>query len=254
MKKLFNLLIIFLIIYTLVIMGVGYQPFQMAFFSGFQVVLGVTAIFLTALNATWKTEPSVSLIIAVVAYGLLAVINPAHATIGIYFLEVGLVLLIASFATIAGKEFRHNFQNETKSGVIDTENGIYHYQQIQTIIESEFARGFRYGFPIVLVQVSTDQSQVDEKNRSVLERIDQSMVDFLTKYLRTTDILVRMDGLNNFLIICPGIEQNEARMMVERLTRLSNEHKLTGFHSSIASFPKDGHSFDELYEHLHHLS
>ena len=254
MKKLFISVIILLFSLNIAIYALQ-LIFQLAFFKGYPTLLATITILILLIKTRWKQGTPLIIFGALVSYSVFSIINGGHSHTSSYIIELLLLVVITILSSSVGDTFHHYFQSEGEAFFNADHKVIYHYQQIRTIIESEFARGFRYGYPIVLVRVQGINSKSIEKtSKSPSQQVDKLVGDFLTKNLRMTDILVRMDGLNNFLLICPGIETEEAKLMIDRLTQLSRTRELIGFNHVIACFPKDGRSFDELFERIHQQS
>jgi len=254
MKKLFTSVIILFLALNIIIPVLNMIP-QLNLLRGYPLLLTIIVIMIMIIKVIWKPGISLTLICGLISYGIFAMIEGGHSQIRDYIIELLLLLVIISLSSILGDRFHHQFQTEGETSFATDQKVVYHYQQILTTIESEFARGFRYGFPIVLVRMRGINNKSREKIcKYPFQQLDKLMVNFLANNIRMTDILARMDGPNNFLLICPGIETEEAELMIKRLTQLLLTRELIGFSHVIASFPKDGRSFDELFERLNQQS
>ena len=169
-------------------------------------------------------------------------------------IQIMIAIIIVLFSTYLGQSIRtlkDQLQNQSNPAGNDS---ILYLNQVRPLIESEFARGYRYNYPIVMVRIKGLPKEENSKSKNLLEenlqKLDQQMASFLTQNLRVTDILVHLAAVNDFLLICPSINQENATHMIKRLTELVSREKFAGFTHTIASFPHDGRSFEALLNKL----
>jgi len=169
-------------------------------------------------------------------------------------LQIMIAVIMVVFSTYVGQSIRElNSQLHNQSNSASTD-AILYLHQVRPLIESEFARGYRYNYPIVMIRMNGLIKEEKTKKQSSLDentqQIDQQMAAFLTQNLRVTDILVHLSAVNDFLLICPGINRDNASHMINRLTELVTHENFAGFTHTIASFPHDGRSFEALLSKL----
>jgi GGDEF domain-containing protein len=232
--------------------AVNEQFFPLGFAAGLRLILLATTVFVLAFNALKKGGIAVSIGFTLCVFAIYALANLGNFSVTYYLVAAAWGCILTTISAVTGGVFFAQLSRTNELIETDNENGVYHYRQIQTIIEAEFARAFRYNFPIVLIRLEGRQDHLADQPTQTLNQLDHKMMRFLATNLRVTDILVRMDGINDFLVICPNIETEEAEKMLNRLTRVAAAQDHFGFQYTLNAFPKDGHSFEELFEQLSH--
>lgn len=102
----------------------------------------------------------------------------------------------------------------------DQDRGLFSYAQIHHLLQIEFSRARRYGYPLSLMLVRVDR--LDrlrdlygyEAREFILEKVHR----ILHKELRTCDFMGSF-GTEQFLVLAPHTDLEGARVLGERLAR-----------------------------------
>lgn len=175
-----------------------------------------------------------------------------------YFAEFILLALIVTPATICGHLLREFVAEYNLVSSLFADKEIPHLVDVRSLIESEFARGTRYNYPItmVLLQSRSDQNTDLQQKAEYLtnlfrERLaGNELSNFLLEKSRITDILVKAEGENNYLLICPGTDRSSAEHLIERLRSAQTSGTTIDFQATVAAFPEDARSFNSLLDYV----
>jgi signal transduction histidine kinase len=208
---------------------------------------------------TWKFGISSNLLIVLIINLIIHLVTHQNAQpFYQYLAEVILLALTVVPATICGQKLRMFATEYDLVSSLFADKKIPHLDDIRSLIESEFARGTRYNYPIsmVLLQSKSDQNAELQQKAEFLtnlfrERIaGNELSTFLIEKSRITDILVKSEEENEYLMICPGTDRTSAEHLIERLRTAQTSGKMVDFHATIAAFPDDARSFNSLLERL----
>jgi len=132
--------------------------------------------------------------------------------------------------------------------LIDSHTGLYNYRYLNKMLESEFIRSKRYGYPLSLLMMDIDyfKSINDVYGHQFGDLVLKQFASQLKKLVRQYDSVIRFGG-EEFIIIFPGIDKNSTMILCQRLldtlTRydFGDDTRKIKIKSSIAivSFPED---------------
>ncbi|MCB9558710.1 MAG: diguanylate cyclase [Deltaproteobacteria bacterium] len=98
-----------------------------------------------------------------------------------------------------------------ESSVRDSLTGVYNRHHAQQVLDVEFQKYRRYGFPLSLAMVDLDHFKRinDTYGHLAGDDVLREVANALTNRLRATDVVSRYGG-EEFLILFPGIDQGQA--------------------------------------------
>lgn len=232
---------------------------------GFIQLTNLTLVFAFALpfslyaSHAWKFGIPANLLIAyMINLTLHLVIDQNAQPFYQYLAEFILLSLVVIPSTVCGRQLRDFIAEYKLVSSLFADQNIPRLDDVRSLIESEFARGSRYNYPISLVLLrskpdtsSTRQQQAEYLADLFREHLaGNELSTFLYEKSRITDILVRSEIDNEYLLICPGTDRQSAELLIDRLKNVQSNRQMVDFQSSIAAFPDDARSFNSLIEHL----
>ena len=122
---------------------------------------------------------------------------------------------------------RHNDELETlnkqltKLSVTDSLTKIYNRLKLDETLANEIERAHRYSLnlSVILLDIDYFKKINDQHGHQTGDQVLKTMATILQNNIRQTDIIGRWGG-EEFLIICPNIDLEEARLMAEHLREL----------------------------------
>jgi hypothetical protein len=140
-----------------------------------------------------------------------------------------------------------------------TEHKLLHMDEDQSIIDDEFYRGRRFGYPVstLVLSFGDDIDKLDDsvsfqllmndlqqwiKNRYVFFRFTKVM----GKLIRKSDLIVQMDDSHKLLLICPDTPANNLPNLATKIQKKFKESLDITVVCGTASFPDDGSTFRAL--------
>ena len=259
MRKFNTTFSIFTLVLAVIFLFVYYQPFGLEFSSYFPIIFVISILVALLTSRVWNFSISTNLLILLTIFFITCIItNEFSFAVGRYIIH-GVVLASGiTAASLIGKELNQFVKEYASVSMILENNTILKVSDVRPLIESEFARGTRYEYPISLVWFEGITNGNEELNHSaeILASLfkEQIAANQLSKFLqaksRVTDILVRVDSANEYLLICPGIDEKSAQQLVDRLRGDTNALGLVHFNHKLFSFPKDARSFDAIMEQI----
>jgi len=106
----------------------------------------------------------------------------------------------------------------------DTLTGAANRLFINDTLKIEMDRASRYGQPLSVIMGDLDRfKQINDRYGHLTgDRVLKQAAELLRSHIRHTDLLGRWGG-EEFLVICPGIEKEQAAQMAEKLRRATEE-------------------------------
>lgn len=137
------------------------------------------------------------------------------------------------------------FQNEAYT---DELTGIPNRRAFNALIKTrfEFARHTDQPLTIVMVDVDRFKWLNDQYGHIAGDKALRSVAKHLTRLVRAQDVVARYGG-DEFVIVCPGLSQEGARALANRLRTASWPlHLETSF--GFATYPSEGQSIADIIE------
>ncbi len=167
--------------------------------------------------------------------------------------------LIISF--FKGKEETHR-QNLEWISTIDCLTEIYNHRYFQQRLTEEYARSKRSKTPLALLFIDLDNFKTfnDQNGHLLGDRVLKKTASFLKKEVRIHDIVCRYGG-DEFVIILPDTDAEEAGLLAKRLVKTFNMQKLPGrpgtrvrlsMSIGTSSYPDRSSDIKELAQHADH--
>ena len=259
MKKFFAAFWSLILVIVLFVLLLHFQGWGLFRLSTLPLAFAIALPLSLYTSHTWKFGISANLLIVLIFNLIIHLVTqPNSQPFYQYLAEFSLLALTVIAATICGQKLREFAKEYDLVSALFADKKIPHLDDIRSLIESEFARGTRYNYPIsvVLLQSNTDQNAELQHKAEFLtnlfsERLaGNELSDFLLEKSRITDILVKSEVENDYLMICPGTDRPSAELLIERLRKAQTNGKMVGFQATIAAFPDDARSFNSLLEHL----
>lgn len=129
------------------------------------------------------------------------------------------------------KLLQHELQHQA---ITDPLTGLYNRRHFESLYERERQRARRDGTPLSLCLVDLDYFKRvnDEYGHEVGDRVLQFVAALLESGLRQSDIIGRLGG-EEFVLLLPNTDLEEARELLERLRQTLHEQSATGIKESL---------------------
>lgn len=122
-------------------------------------------------------------------------------------------------------------------------------------VKTELTRSRRYHRPLSLVIIEPDQNAIKEDMEQTMKEIQfliakryatAHLAEIINKEARRTDIIIKQDKPDRFIILCPETQGSNTNTLVRRIIEAAQEKTgaMVGF--GIASFPEEALTFEEL--------
>jgi hypothetical protein len=259
MKKFFVAFWSLILIIALFVLLLHFQAWGLFQLSTVPLMFAIALPLSLYTSHAWKVGFSTNLLIVFVINLIIHLVtNQNLQPFFQYLAEFFLLVLTVVASTICGQTLRKFEAEYNLVSTLFADKKIPHLHDIRPLIESEFARGTRYNYPIsmVLLQSKTDQNTAIQQKAEFLTKLFQERIagnelsTFLTEKSRITDILVKSEEANDYLMICPGTDRPSAEHLIERLREAQTNGKMIDFQATIAAFPDDARTFNSLLERL----
>ncbi|TDO84360.1 diguanylate cyclase (GGDEF)-like protein [Halanaerobium saccharolyticum] len=118
------------------------------------------------------------------------------------------------------ESLRKELEEKTKEAETDEMLGIYNRSKFNQELNREIDRAKRYNNSLSLIMIDIDYFKEfnDNFGHHVGDEILKKIVSIVREKIRKHDILARYGG-DEFMLICPETELQEAEMLAERLNR-----------------------------------
>jgi diguanylate cyclase (GGDEF)-like protein/PAS domain S-box-containing protein len=135
-----------------------------------------------------------------------------------------------------------------ESALIDSHTGLYNHRYLEDVIEAEFHRARRYAHSLAIIMLDIDyfKSVNDLYGHQFGDYVIKQFAEQIKKMVRRYDIVVRFGG-EEFIIISPGIDRNQAFVLSQRILEALNlynfgnrQHKVKlKISIGVVSYPED---------------
>lgn len=136
--------------------------------------------------------------------------------------------------------------------VTDSLTGLFVRRYFMVKLQEEFHRAERYekNLSVVMADLDNFKDVNDTYGHSAGDSVLKIIGKFLQRNIRDVDIIARFGG-EEFVILLPEADKEEARIVSERLRRTLAQLKLDDLPSltislGIAAYPEDGNSIEKL--------
>ena len=111
---------------------------------------------------------------------------------------------------------------------VDTKTGLHNSRHFETALEEELAHSLRVGRPLSLLFADLDHFKKvnDQYGHAAGDQVLRTLSSILTNSVRKGDIVARFGG-EEFVVLLPGTEGNEAGYLAERIRAAVEEQAIT---------------------------
>ncbi|MFC1708670.1 PAS domain S-box protein [Candidatus Omnitrophota bacterium] len=119
---------------------------------------------------------------------------------------------------VANKELFRSNKRFKQLTFRDSHTGVYNHRYLQEVIESEFSRARRYGFPLSVIMLDLDyfKSINDAYSHQFGDLVLKQFARRLKRMMRKYDTIIRFGG-EEFLILSPGIDKATALKLSQKI-------------------------------------
>lgn len=135
-------------------------------------------------------------------------------------------------------------------------------EEASKVIQTELARSRRYNRPLSLVIIEPDPVAIEEQFQAIprspvgkeiqkqLARryVMAQIAEILDKEARNTDIIIKQDKPDRFIILCPETETSNTNTLIRRMVEKSRAQVGAQIGFGVASFPEEAMTFEELLQ------
>lgn len=127
--------------------------------------------------------------------------------------------------------------------------------EAQELIHTEMVSSRRTQRPMSLVMLQADATAMNMMMHRLIQDIQRSMMQryllssvarVLSRYLRRTDIIIEGQRSGRLVFLAPETNEEDAIAFGQRITRIANERLGVAAEFSIATFPQQALTFEEL--------
>lgn len=160
---------------------------------------------------------------------------------GAYWIDVTITPLINKYGEIEGySAIRQDITDKKtaqKLSITDNLTQIYNRLHLENILATETNRANRYGevYSVIIIDIDNFKSINDNHGHDVGDKILISVVKILKSKIRDTDVLGRWGG-EEFLIICPKSDIDQAYIVAQKLRVAIQEYKFPVIKKLTCSF------------------
>jgi len=170
--------------------------------------------------------------------------------------RLSMLRVLSSFAAMCIDNARLHFRTR-KLACTDGLTGLYNHRQFKEFFDREMNRATRLARPLSLAMLDIDNFKQfnDEYGHAIGDQVLVTVADLINEHLRSADLPCRYGG-EEFAIILPDTDQDEAIVVAERLRKVISEESTKGLPPEIAhgitvsvglaSYPKDGRKMEFL--------
>jgi diguanylate cyclase (GGDEF)-like protein len=139
-----------------------------------------------------------------------------------YLIEIGLSRMERQEAFAALQEMKDRFERQAR---IDYLTGAYNRLMLSELLEAEIKRAKRSGNELSLIMCDLDHFKKvnDAYGHTMGDQVLRQFAHLLSTHIRAQDILVRWGG-EEFLVLAPDCNLNQALSFAERMRRLCEPH------------------------------
>ncbi len=164
--------------------------------------------------------------------------------------------VFSSIAAMCIDNARLHFRTR-KLACTDGLTGLYNHRQFKEFFDREMNRATRLSRPLSLAMLDIDDFKQfnDEYGHAIGDQVLVTVAELINKHLRSADLPCRYGG-EEFAVILPDTDQDEALVVAERLRKVIELESMTGLPENVkrgitvsiglASYPKDGRKIEFL--------
>lgn len=160
---------------------------------------------------------------------------------GAYWVDATITPIINKYGEIEGySAIRQDITDKKyaqKLSVTDKLTQIYNRLHLENILAKETLRANRYGeiYSVIIIDIDNFKSINDNHGHDVGDKILISVVEILKSKTRQTDVLGRWGG-EEFLIICPKSDMDQAYIVAQKLRVAIQENEFPVIKKLTCSF------------------
>ncbi len=151
------------------------------------------------------------------------------------------------------------FDEINRLAVTDSLTGLYNRRYLDSILDDEIKRSTRYNRPLSFIMIDIDHFKFynDRNGHPMGDKVLSDLARILKQNTREVDIHVRYGG-EEFLVLVPEANKEEAMTMAERIRKMVKEFRFPmeemqpegdlTISIGIAAFPEDGKEGEQLIE------
>ncbi|PLY03349.1 MAG: GGDEF domain-containing protein [Desulfuromonas sp.] len=170
--------------------------------------------------------------------------------------RLSMLRVLSSFAAMCIDNARLHFRTR-KLACTDGLTGLYNHRQFKEFFDREMNRATRMARPLSLAMLDIDDFKKfnDEYGHAIGDQALVSVAEIINEHLRSADLPCRYGG-EEFAIILPDTDPDEAAVVAERLRRVIEEEATKGLSVEVklsitvsiglSSYPKDGRKMEFL--------
>ena len=184
---------------------------------------------------------------------ILGCIYIGHSRLGAYDKHKFNMLTLISYELALIYSFYLEYTKSIDLAIRDGLTGLYTHRYFQERLEEEITKSKRYGAPISLIMMDTDNFKKynDTYGHPEGDKLLQRIAKYLRETLRESDIICRYGG-DEFTIILPNIDKKTAVAIAKRIHANFDKVNLPGREVrvttsiGVATYPIDATTKDEL--------
>jgi GGDEF domain-containing protein len=131
------------------------------------------------------------------------------------------------------------------------------FEEAEKVIQTELARSRRYSRPLSLVIIEPDPVAVGAEFQPAPKEIQQQLArryvmaqiaEILDKEARHTDIIVKQNKPDRFIILCPETQTSNTNTLIRRVVEKTRAQIGLQVGFGVAAFPEEALTFEELLQ------
>jgi GGDEF domain-containing protein len=188
---------------------------------------------------------------------LLALNEPIIGEIEIYLTFTGIFMLLTTVALAYNvgrclQDFLAAVEDLTFS---DKGGQLRSTGDAQDLVHMEMIRSRRSQRPLSLMVIQADPASVNMLLHRMIQDVQRMMMQryllatlarVLSRYMRRTDIIIEGEQSGRLVVLAPETQRDEADLLGERLTKTAHERLGISASYSVAAFPDQALTYEEL--------
>ena len=203
-----------------------------------------------------RRRAAAQIVLIAVSFG--AYVIAADRSIGVddlqrWLLTVGTATLAAVLVGGLKSRVERLIREVAETAKRDPRTGLLNGSGFEEVLDRELERAQRAGGALSVIVVDLDRFKDvnDEFGHRVADERLAIVADLLERTKRRIDVVARMSG-QEFALLLPETDEHGAYVLADRLRRVVRDHftrdaLATTASLGVASFPKHGSSFEELF-------
>lgn len=137
-----------------------------------------------------------------------------------YYWDIGVRLCFFFVITYLVAALKDAYDREKRFARTDGLTGVTNRRHFQELLDAEFHRAQRYGYPLTMAYIDVDNFKMvnDRYGHGTGDLLLNMIAQVMTRQVRAMDVVARLGG-DEFVLLLPQTGPNQARSVLPRVQR-----------------------------------